>query len=80
MRKGRNTAPLSASPMHRSHSVSVRPIANGFVKSVSRDTADGYEHRETFHRKMPSLGVGRDSACGDATGSCGLRGAKDELC
>lgn len=79
----RKRSPEMASPMSDSahHSVSVRKIDNGYVRSTSRSGPDGHEHRETYHRKHPGLGNGRSSggdAFSDCCGSSGLRGAKHE--
>ena len=77
--RGDYPMPVSTTDRYRSETVSVRPIENGFLKSVSCSGPDGYTSKETFHRKEPSLSAGRSSGGGssDATGSQGLRGAKD---
>lgn len=70
MRKGGKTSVsvlAGEAPGHDSmhHSVSVRKIDNGYVRSTSRSGPDGYESSETFHRKHPGLGAAmpqRDSA------------------
>lgn len=69
MAKGRNSVSVIAESAPRAdsmhHSVSVRKIDNGYVRSVSKSGPAGYESSETFHRKHPGLGVGtpmRDSA------------------
>lgn len=76
----RKSSPIE-SPMsmddHKSHSVSVRKIDNGFVRQESHSGPEGYSHKETFHRKHPGLEPGKRPEAPEATGSRGLSGCKD---
>lgn len=55
---------MPANPLYENetHSVHVRPIANGYLKTETHSDADGYSSNETFHRNKPDLNSPRMSA------------------
>lgn len=66
---------IDAMPEHSSHSVSVRKISNGYLRTESRCHGDEYSSKETFHAQNPGLGKGESRGDEGKT----LKGAVDYL-
>lgn len=60
------------------HSISIRPISNGFIMSQSHDGPEGYKSTETYHPSRPKVEFGPREASKRAQAknpSNGLTGA-----